>query len=118
MLYNDLTQEQKDALAAYERLLREWTMRQAQNNNRADAVNTQYNANVSAILASLDAGEIIPNSSGLDGAVSLTKEDLITVTSHVQNMLTNMSTHTSGFNTAFLRQVWVKFGGAVNMLGG
>lgn len=115
--YDSLTAEQKGILSAYLNLIRAWTGEQARANNHADAANSQYNANASAILSTLDTGEIIPNASGLNGASSLTKEEAITLTSHMQNILTNMSSHTAGFNTAALRVTWAKATGADNIIG-
>ena len=51
------------------------------------------------------------------GAASLTKEEVITLTSHIQNMQTGMSNHTGGFNTTTLRQAWTKAAGATNLIG-
>lgn len=116
-LYSELTQEQQDILQNMTNLCRSWAGEVARTNNHGEAINTTYNAQVSTILSSLDAGQIIPNISGLDGAASLTKEEVITLVSHIQNMLTDMSSHTSGFNTASLRQAWAKAAGAENLIG-
>ncbi len=115
--YASLTTEQKNILAAFTNNLRAWCGEMARTNNHADASNTSYNSFVTTILSSLDAGEIVPNTSGLPGAQSLTKEEVITLVSHQQNMLTDMSTHTGGFNTATLRQTWSKAAGAANLIG-
>lgn len=115
--YDSLTQEQKDLLANFTNLARSWAGEQGRTNNHADAVDTSWNANISAIVTSLDAGEVIPNASGLKGAQSLTKEEVTTLVSHMQNMLSDMSSHTAGFNTAALRQVWSKAAGPDNLIG-
>lgn len=115
--YASLTTEQKNILQDMVNLCRAWAGEQARVNNHADAINTTYNAQVVTILSSLDAGEVVPNTSGLRGAASLTKEEVTTLVSHIQNMLTGMGTHTSGFNTKTLRQVWAKAAGASNLIG-
>jgi len=115
--YASLTQEQKDILQASTNLVRAWSGEQARTNNHADAINNDYNAQTITIGNLLDAGEIIPNTSGLSGAASLTIEEYTTLISHIQNILLNMSSHTAGFNTAFLRQAWTKAVGAENMIG-
>ena len=115
--YASLTQEEKDLLKSYTNFIRAWAGEQARTNNHASASNDDWNAQISTIVNSLDPGEIIPNESGLDGAASLTKEEVISLTSHTENILTDMSTHTSGFNTAALRQLWTKATGSPNMIG-
>lgn len=115
--YASLTDEQKNILQNMTNLLRSWAGETGRTNNHGEAINDDYNAQTSVILTSLDAGEVIPNTSGLAGAASLTKEEVTTLVSHVQNMQADMSTHTSGFNTAALRQAWTKAAGAANMIG-
>lgn len=115
--YESLSPSQKALLNDMVTLSRSWAGEQARTNNHGEAINTTYNASVSAILASLDAGEVVPNQSGLAGAADLTKEEVITLISHMQNILTDMRTHTSGFNTPALRQVWVRAAGAANLIG-
>lgn len=115
--YASLTREQKGILQDFTNLCRSWAGEQARVNNHADAINTTYNAQVVTILSSLDVGEIVPQTSGLNGAASLTKEEVTTLVSHIQNMLADMRTHTSGFNTATLRQAWAKAAGAANLIG-
>jgi len=115
--YASLSQEQKDTIQSFTNNLRTWAGEQARANRHASAFNDQYNAQASAIVASLDAGEVVPNTSSLDGAGSVTKEELVSVTAHIQNILADMSSHTAGFDTDAIRQLWTKFGGAVNMIG-
>jgi hypothetical protein len=115
--YASLTTEEKNILQNMTNMLRGWAGEQARTNNHAEVINDDYNAQVVTLLTSLDAGEVIPNTSGLAGAASLTKEEVTTLVSHVQNILTDMSTHTSGFNTTTLRQAWTKAAGAANLIG-
>ena len=109
-LYDGLTREQKGLLQAFLNNVRAWSGEQARVNNHGEAINTDYTAQVSAIIASLDAGEIIPNSSGLAGAASIVKEDLMSVVAHIQGVLTT-------YNTPEHREAWVKMAGANNLIG-
>lgn len=108
--YNSLTTEQKNILQGFLNFTRAWCGEQARCNNHGDVADTDYNAQVSAIISSLDANEVIPNTSGLAGAASVTKEDLISVVSHVQGILTN-------YNTSAHRQLWITMAGAGNLVG-
>jgi len=83
MLYNDLTPEQKVILAAWERETRAWVNHTISVGIvQARALQASLNATDGAgdILASLDAGQIVPNSSGLQGAHDLSKEEWATLT--------------------------------------
>lgn len=115
--YAELTTEQQNILQNMTNLCRSWCGEQGRANNHAGAINDDYNAQTVTILALLDAGEVIPQTSGLAGAASLTKEEVVTLVSHIQNILSDMSTHTGGFNTTGLRQAWTKATGAGNMIG-
>ena len=95
-LYNDLSQADKDILAAWERNMRGWI-----NNNisrgtvQARALKASLDAGGGAgdILDSLDIGEIVPNSSGVAGAQDLTKAEWATLRSAALNdFLTNYDT--------------------------
>lgn len=108
--YDSLTSEHKAILADYVNNLRAWCGEQARANNHADASETAYRSFVSVLLDSLDGTEIIPNDSGLSGAQSLTKDEIITLISHQQNIL-------SGFNLSTFRQAWAKATGSSNLIG-
>lgn len=108
--YDSLTLEQKNLLQAFLNNVRAWAGEQARANNHGDVHNTDYNAQASAIIASLNAAEVIPNTSGLSGAASIVKEDLVSVVAHIQGVLTS-------YNTGPHRQLWTKMAGAVNMIG-
>ena len=82
--YDSLTAEQKSILQAFTNFVRGWAGEQARANNHAEAANNDYNAQVSAIISSLDGGEVIPLTTGLAGAASLTKEDLIAMARRIR----------------------------------
>lgn len=78
-LYADLTQEQKDQLAALERNTRGWLNSLATLLAQARALDAAWAASNGgdALVASLDAGQVVPNSSGIAGAQNLTKEEWV-----------------------------------------
>ncbi len=115
--YAGLTTEQKSILQNSLNLIRAWAGEQARTNNHGEVINDDYNAQTLTIITELDALEVIPNTSGLAGSASVTKEEMITLVSHVQNIQTDMSSHTGGFNTSALRQAWIKAAGAENLIG-
>lgn len=109
MAYNDLTAEQKNVLSEYVRLLRAWSGEQARVNNHAEALNDDY-AQVQAVLDLLANDDVIADGSGLAGAALLTKAEVISITAHMQGILTN-------YNTAGHRQMWAKAAGPGNLIG-
>lgn len=109
MAYGDLTAEQKAVLTDYVRNLRAWAGEQARTNNHSDTLNLGYN-NMGAIFAALGDSEEIPDASGLGGAQTLTKAEVVTLTAHVQGILTN-------YNTANHRALWAKAAGPSNLIG-
>src|SRR5512138_759348 len=109
MAYNDLTAEQKAVLGEYTRMLRAWAGEQARTNNHAEALNDDY-AQVQAILDLLATSDVIADDSGLAGAASLTKAEVVSLTATYQGVLTN-------YNTAGQRQLWAKAAGPGNLIG-
>jgi hypothetical protein len=110
MTWEELTDEQRAVLSDYVRNLRAWTGEQARTNNHSDALNTAYVAGVSTILGLLGASEQVHDGSGLGGAMTLTQAEVITLTSHIQGVLTN-------YNTSGHRQLWAKAAGSSNLIG-
>lgn len=72
MAFADLTAEQQSILAEHTRLLRAWAGEQARVMNHGEAIDTNYWAQVSAILAELQSSDEITDGSGLAGAATLT----------------------------------------------
>lgn len=109
--WNELTNEQRDIYATWERQLRAVAGEQARTNNHWEALNDMYNAQILAILAELDDNTIVPNSSGLSGSQSLDSDaEAVSIMAHGQGILTN-------YNTQFHRQLWTKAAGVENMIG-
>lgn len=109
MAFNDLTAEQQATLAEYVRMLRAWSGEQARANNHADALNTMY-THIQAILGALGNDDPVADGSGLAGAMTLTKAEIISITAHMQGLLTN-------YNTLGHRQAWAKAAGPNNLIG-
>lgn len=109
--YASLTQEQKDILQTWVNLVRSWAGEQARVNNHGAAIDTMYNAQITAILAALDDNAIIPNTSGLAGSQSLDADaEVVAIQAHIQGISTN-------YNTSGHRQLWTKAAGAANLIG-
>ena len=109
MGYSDLTPEQQSVLADYVRMTRAWCGEQARTNNHADALNCAY-AQVQAILGELGADDLVTDGSGLSGAMSLTKAEIVSLTAHMQGIL-------GTYNTLGHRQMWAKAAGPGNLIG-
>ena len=77
MPISDLTGAQKTSLDAWMRLFRSTCGEIARLGNHCEAVNTEFNTVASAILDSLDGDDVIPNTSGLDGAEPMTKDEVV-----------------------------------------
>lgn len=109
MNFEDLTAEQQAVLSDYVRMLRGWCGEQARTNNHGEALNSGY-AQVQDVLALLDDADLVADNSGLSGAMTLTKSEIITLTAHMQGVVIN-------YNTAGHRQMWAKAAGPGNLIG-
>ena len=109
MNFDDLTSEQQAVLADYVRILRSWCGEQARTNNHAAALDSQY-AQVQGILALLDNDDLVADGSGLSGAMTMMKGEIVSLTAHMQGILAN-------YNTAGHRQMWAKAAGPSNLIG-
>ena len=67
-------------------------------------------SNAIGLITSIDAGEIIPNESGMAGADSLTRAE-------VGSIWTDLTTMKSSHDTDGNRAAWSKSAGAPNLLG-
>lgn len=104
-----MTSEETAVLADYVRMMRAWCGEQARANNHADALNSQY-AQVQSILAGLGNDDLIVDGSGLSGAMTLTKAEVVTLTATFQGVL-------ASYNQAGQRQLWAKAAGPGNLIG-
>lgn len=109
MAYADLTTEQKATLDSWLNNVRGICGEMARVGNHCAAADTAYWAQISAILAGLADSDLVPNASGLAGAQSLTKAQIVTLVSHIEAVNTlNDSNH---------RNVWVLACGMTNLIG-
>lgn len=75
-VYADLTEEEKQLLAVWERNTRAWLNTVfGRGFLEAEILEKQYEKYIKDILYSLDTGEVIPNSGGLAGAEHLTSDE-------------------------------------------
>jgi hypothetical protein len=109
MAWADLTPEEQGILGEYTRLLRAWCGEQARTNNHGQALNSDY-AQVQAIMAELQDSDLIADGSGLAGAATLTKAEVVSLTAQTQGILITS-------DTAGVRQAWAKAAGPGNLIG-
>lgn len=90
-LYVDLPQEDKDILAAWERNARGWFNSAATLLAQARALQAAADAGGGPreIITALDAGEEIPNSSGIAGAHDMTKSEWGALVAVLDEYVTN-----------------------------
>ncbi len=106
--YASLTTEEKEILAAWERNCRGWVNTAISRSIiEARALKASLDASGGAgdLLDSLDAGEIIPNSSGIAGAHDLTKEEWAVLRS------AGINDYLTAYDTVAVRQVAAKAAG-------
>ena len=93
--YDSLTQKQKDNIqlvdTQYRSLLRYLSKISKATGIDLDTLNDFTIANVDGIIASLDAGEIIPDSTNLAGSSSLTKTEWLTMQGILRTLKTTKS---------------------------
>ncbi len=89
----------RPALGEYARLL-----------NHFAAFKSEYDAGAAAIIATVDVGEVIPNSSGLAGANDMTQAQWTTFVTAINTLLTT-------YNTTAMRQSYALAAGGPNLIG-
>ena len=109
MPFESLTAEEQSSLNSWMAMLRGYAGEIARVNNHLEVCNTEYNGTTSAILAELDADDVIPNVSGLDGAEPMTKTEVVNIVAYMQTVL--------GVNTPAHRQNLAKAAGERNLIG-
>ena len=107
-LYIDLSQSDKDILAAWERNLRGWIngiISRGTVEARALKASLDAGGGAGDILDSLNAGEVVPNSSGIAGAQDLTKEEWSTLRT------VGLNAYLTTYDTVPVREVAAKAAG-------
>ena len=109
MAFSDLTAEQQGIVAEYTRQQRAVVGEFARLLNRMEALDNMYDGQVTAAWASLAAGDIITDNSGLAGVSNLNKAEVASIADAIQVILTD-------YNTEALRQLYVKMAGMTNTI--
>ena len=111
-LYVDLTDEEKSVIEAWERNMRGFVNGLARNLNEARALQAAADASGGPreIVTGLDAGQEIPNSSGIAGAQDMTKQEWAAIVGILDAFIT-------AHDTATVRQNFAKAAGPTAGLG-
>ena len=109
MTYNELSDDDKAILKNYLQMARPLAGEFGKMLTKAGAVKTSWDTLASAVVAKLDANEVIPNETGLAGAVALTKEEIQGLETAVESAITNYESPTN-------RALYVKSAGAENTI--
>ena len=110
MAFSDLTLEQQGIVAEYVRQQRAVVGEFARWLNRIEATDNMYDGQVTAAWADLADGDLIPDGSGLAGVSALSKAEVASIAAAMQVIIDT-------YNSAALRQLYVKMAGLVNVLG-
>lgn len=108
MAFTDLTNEEQAAVNAYVRDARAMIGELARLRNRVVALDAMY-GNIQGLLNGIDGSEIIPDGGGLAGALPLDKNEAVTLTAHLQGLL-------SAYGTGHF-PLWAKAAGINGMVG-
>ena len=111
MKFNELTDDQKASLLNFDsKLLRSVVIQCAKTLNLMGAMlNDAAAHDLTTVLGALDAGELIPYQGGLDGAISLTKEDF-------DSLIADFTSIYTTYNTADIRQRFARAAGTQNLI--
>lgn len=93
MLYSELSDAQKETVRQGDLFIRRWLRQMA--GQDLDLKLQWYNDNMAPILALLDAGQVIPDSSNLAGAQDLTKEQVTALKNWIAGISADIETNKS-----------------------
>lgn len=116
MAYADLTTEQKQSVQAMCQLVRPLSGELGRLLEKFQAVVAYYTGNVETILGELDNADVVPNESGLAGAQSLTKEQLVNLVGYFIVMAATPDGSSGSYNTNYHRALYAKACGPSNLL--
>jgi hypothetical protein len=106
-----LTQAQKDTVQAVVNPVRALAGNFAQLMNDAKDLGLAWNNGASAIVATLDAGESIPNGTGLADAAPLTKDKLVNLVGYYITVGATPDGSSGSYNTNYHRAVYLDAAG-------
>jgi len=116
--YDDLTQEQKDAVQTLQSLVRATAGEIAKLGNHCRAIASNYAGNVETMLGTITSGsEVIPKSDGLAGSQSLTKTELVNLIGYCLTLSDPTDNAVGSYNTNYHRALYSKAAGPVNTIG-
>ena len=110
MSFTELTAEQQSIVAEYVRQMRAVVGEFARLLNHMSALDNMYDGQVVAAWESLLSTDIIVDGSGLAGVSTLTKAEVASIAAAMQVIIDT-------YNSAALRQLYVKMAGMTNVLG-
>lgn len=116
MAYADLTAEQKQSVQALCQLVRPLSGELGRLLEKFQAVVSYYSGNVESILSALQASDAIPNESGLAGAQSLTKEQLVNLVGYFIVMQATTDGSSGSYNTNYHRALYARACGPNNLI--
>lgn len=107
-----LTNEQKNAVESLANAVRGAATTMARLTHQAEVIAAAWNGGLGTVVQSLDSDEIIPNTSGLDGAQSLAPADLTNFAGYLIDISNTANTQQGGgYNTPFHQALRVKLTG-------
>ncbi len=110
MPFDSVTPEQQSVVAEYVRQTRAVVGEFARLMNHMGALDNMYDGQVVGAWATLAAGDLITDGSGLAGVSSVDKASITQLATAMQNVLNT-------YNTEALRQLYVKVAGIANVIG-
>lgn len=116
MAYADLTTEQKESVQALCQTVRPLSGELGRLLEKFQAVVAYYTGNVETILALLDTADAIPNETGLTGAQSLTKAELVNLVGYLITASATADNATGSYNTNYHRALYAKACGPGNLI--
>lgn len=109
MAYEDLTPEQQTMLDEWLTLVRPMLGELGRLVYRFSVAQDAYNSHVGDIFALLAGSDEVPNASGLAGAATVLKSEMVTVLTDAADLVTT-------FDTDEKRQLMTKFAGAASLI--
>lgn len=116
MAYADLTTEQKASVDAMLALVRPLSGELARLLEKFQAVVSYYSGNVETILGTLLDADAIPNQTGLAGAQSMTKAEVVTLVGYLITACATPDGSSGSYNTNFHRSLYAKAAGPDNLI--
>lgn len=108
--FSALTETQQVQVQAFMPLFRSSIIQLAQACNQGARLDSVWQNTILASVTSLDAGTVIPDTTGLAGAAPLTREDVLGMMGAIEALLANV-------NTSAAQVEYVKAVGPANAIG-